>query len=40
MKLGGKINRSPRYVNDIIGIDPLYLGELRGGGLILENLKK
>ena len=32
----GKISRSPRYVIDITGTDPLSLGEL-GGGLILKN---
>ena len=33
----GKIKRSPRYVIDITGTDPLYLGELVwGGGLILK----
>ena len=26
----GKISRSPRYVIDITGTYPLYLGELRG----------
>ena len=33
----GKISRSPRYVIDIIGMDLLYLGELGGAGLILQN---
>ena len=28
----GKISKSPRYVIDITGMDPLSLGELRGGG--------
>jgi len=37
--LVGKINRSPRYVIDITGTEPLSLGEL-GGRLILNNWKK
>ena len=28
----GRINRSPRYMIDITGTDPLYFGELGGGG--------
>ena len=27
----GKISRSPRHVIEIIGTDPLYLGELGAG---------
>ena len=34
----GKIRRSPRYVIDITGTDPLYFGGV-GGGLILKNIK-
>ena len=30
MKFGGEICTSPRYLIDIIGIDPLSLGELGG----------
>ena len=37
MKLCGKTSRSLRYVIDIIGTDPLYLGERGGGGVILKN---
>ena len=36
LRVEGKIIRSPRYVIDVIGTDPLYLGKL-GGGLILKN---
>ena len=35
----GKMSRSPRYVIDIIGTDPLYLGEL-GGRFDSEKLEK
>ena len=31
-----KISKSPRYVIDITGTDPLSLGELEGGGIILK----
>ena len=33
----GKISTSPRYMIDITGTDPLSLGQLGGGGLILKN---
>ena len=35
----GKISKSPRYVIDITGTDPLSLGEFGagGGGVILKN---
>ena len=36
LNLVGKIIKSPRYVIDITGTDPLSLGEL-GGWLILKN---
>ena len=36
MKIGGKISKSPRYVIDITGKDPLSLGSWRGR----VNLKK
>ena len=32
----GRISTSPRYVNDIIGLNPLSLGEL-GGGSVRKN---
>ena len=31
--LVGKINKSPRYVMDITGTDPLYLGGVGGWGV-------
>ena len=34
--LVGKISTSPRYVIDITGTDPISLGELGGGRLILK----
>ena len=36
----GKISRSPRYVIDIIGTDPLSFGELGGRGVNSEKLEK
>ena len=33
----GRISTSPRYVSDIIGPDPLSLGELGGLGKIRKN---
>ena len=38
MKLGGKISRSPKHVNDITGTDPLYLRKL--GGAKSKKLEK
>ena len=35
MKLDGKNNHNSRYVIDIIGTDPLSLGESEGGGITL-----
>ena len=36
----GKISRSPRYVIDITGTDPLYLGELGGGRFKFWKIRK
>ena len=33
----GKISTSPRYMIEITGTDPLSLGQLGEGGLILKN---
>ena len=35
-----KISKSPRHAIDITGMDLLCLGELGGGGLILNKLEK
>ena len=31
-----RISTSPRYINEITGQDPLSLGELGGGYLVIE----
>ena len=36
----GKISTSPRYMIDMIGTDPLSLGQLGGGGGNSEKLEK
>ena len=40
MKLGGKISKSPRYVIEITGMDPLSFGELGGGRVNSKKLEK